>query len=193
MNAAMMKSVAALMPALLLTACANLTPAVTASAGPDAEAGYIAGLFNRNGWSFAIRIRAVDGAEEYVMPMGEDTRLPADLLGSTVAIKVRPGRYAVSGLFTYTTLSKEIISKAPGVTGFLGAPFDVKPGAVTHLGEFTVESKRTGVPGKDAVRYDMRVHPHATLERDVAAAFRAAYPKLAGLEIRCLPCAAGAP
>lgn len=189
----MKKSIAALAPALLLTACANLTPAVAVSAGPDSDSGYIAGLFNRDGWSFGMRIRSMDRMDEYVMPMGEDTRLPANLRGSTVAIKVKPGRYAVAGLFAYTTLSKEIISKAPGLDGPMVTPFDVKPGAVVHLGEFTVESKRVELPGANAVRYNMRVHPHATQEQDVAAAFRAAYPKLARLEIRCVSCPARAP
>ncbi|MCD2519078.1 hypothetical protein LQ564_22510 [Massilia sp. G4R7] len=175
----------------LVTGCAGLAPTVPGSAPPDPQAGYVAGLFNRQGMSFAMVLRAVDGGGSYILPMGEDTRWPGDLERSSVAVAVKPGTYTVAEWFTYGTVNKEVISRRPNTIAALQAPFVVKAGAVLHLGEISVASLPVPGPNGYTAGIELRVSPRATPWREVRGAFERAYPMLASQPASCILCGAG--
>lgn len=175
-------------PLVFLAACAPLAPTVPATAPPDPQASYVAGLFNRQGMSFALVLRAVDGGASYILPMGEDTRWPGDTTRSSVAIAVIPGAYTVVEWFTYGTVSKDVISRRPNTIASLQAPFEVKAGAVVHLGEISVASVPVPGPSGYTVGFQLRVSPRHTSWKEVRAAFDRAYPRLAPWPASCLLC-----
>lgn len=186
-----MKRLIALCAALTLPAgCANLAPTVPTSASADPASGYVAGLFNRDGTSFALVIHALDGSTVHTLPMGEDTRWPTNLSKSSVAIRLPPGTYVIADWFNYSTVDKKVISRAPNIEPSLAKPFTVTAGEVVHLGEFTVESRRFRDPVRNAILLRMRVHPHWSPAPDVVSAFRRAYPGFASQPIGCVFCRA---
>jgi hypothetical protein len=186
----MKRRIALCLALMLLAGCTNLAPTVPTSAPADPASGYVAGLFNRDGASFALVLRALDGAAVHTLPMGEDTRWPSNLSKSSVAIRVPPGTYVIADWFSYSTVDKGLISRAPNTEPSLATPFTVSAGEVVHLGEFTVESRRFRNPARNAILFRMRVHPHWRPAPTVISAFRSAYPGFASQPIRCVFCQA---
>lgn len=187
----MFNRLAAFVLALLLTGCANVTPTVLATAQPEANAAYIAGMFSRSkGMNFALVIRSTDKDEEYVMPMGTDSSMPTEIIDSVVAIKVRPGTYTITDWMTYATLTKEVISRKPIQDSPFAQSFTVGPGSVIHLGNFMTRSRiAPGMSGlTHTINYSMRIRPAPLSEAAVNEAFAKAYPNLATQPLRCLFC-----
>ena len=185
---ALIKRTFALTPVLLLlTGCLSITPAVLSTAQPEANSAYVASIFSRNkGVNFALVLRSTDGNGEYIMPMGEDNRLPTAASENSIAIAVRPGTYVISEWMIYAPMSKELVSRYPNRSETLTKPFVVATGAVTHLGKFESEWSRTyaGV----WVRHNMRVHPSPDSTPKIQALFANAYPNLASQPFNCVFC-----
>ena len=172
---------------LLLTGCLTIAPAVSPTAQPEANSAYIAGIFSRNkGVNFALVLRSTDGNDEYIMPMGEDNRLPTAISESSIAIAVRPGRYVISEWMIYAPMSKELVSRYPNQSGSLAKPFVVASGSVTHLGR--LESEWAMTYPSIWVRHNMRVHPVPDSTLKVRASFANTYPKLALQPFNCVFC-----
>jgi len=184
----MFKRLAAALLLALLGGCASLAPTVPASARPDPDSGIVAGLFNRQGMSFALVLRPIGGTAEYILPMGEDVRWPGDTQRSSVAIEVPPGTYTITEYFAYGTVSKEVITRRPNTIAALQAPFEVKAGAVVHLGEISVESLPVRGPNGYTAGFNMRISPRHTPWPAVRGAFEGAYPFLASMPATCLLC-----
>ena len=184
----MYKRLAAALLLALLGGCASLAPTVPASARPDPDSGIVAGLFNRQGMSFALVLRPIGGTAEYILPMGEDVRWPGDTQRSSVAIQVPPGIYVIAEYFAYGTVSKEDISRRPNTIAALQAPFEVRAGSVVHLGEISVESLPVRGPNGYTAGFNMRISPRHTPWPAVRGAFEGAYPFLASMPATCLLC-----
>lgn len=181
------RTFAATLVLLLLTGCLTIAPTVLPTAQPEANSAYVAGIFSRNkGVNFALVLRSTDGNDEYIMPMGEDNRLPTAISESSIAIAVRPGTYVISEWMTYTPIGKELVSRYPNQSGTLAKPFVVAIGSVTHLGKFESEwaMTYTGI----GYRHNMRVHPVPNSTPTVQASFAKAYPKLALQPFNCVFC-----
>jgi len=185
----MFKRLAAALLLALLGGCASLAPTVPVSARPDPDSGIVAGLFNRQGMSFALVLRPIGGTAEYILPMGEDVRWPGDTQRSSVAIKVRPGTYTITEYFAYGTVSKEVITRRQNTIAALQTPFEVKAGAVVHLGEISVESLPVRGPNGYTAGFNLRISPRHTPWPEVRGAFEGAYPHLASMPVTCLSCA----
>jgi len=171
-----------------LAGCAGLAPTVSTSARPDRDSGIVAGLFNRQGMSFALVLRPVGGTGQTILPMGEDVRWPGDAQRSSVAIQVPPGTYVIDGYFAYGTVSKEVISRRPNTIAALQAPFEVRAGSVVHLGEISVESLPVRGANGYTTGFKMRISPRHTPWPEVRGAFEAAYPHLASMPTACVLC-----
>jgi len=184
----MFKRLAAALLLALLAGCAGLAPTVPASARPDPDSGIVAGLFSRQGMSFALVLRPIGGTAEYILPMGEDVRWPADTQRSSVAIAVPPGTYVIAEYFAYGTVNKEVITRRPNTIAALQAPFEVRAGAVVHLGEISVESLPVRGPNGYTAGFNMRISPRHSPWPEVRGAFEGAYPHLAAMPATCLSC-----
>ncbi|HIV73384.1 MAG TPA: hypothetical protein H9903_20795 [Candidatus Aquabacterium excrementipullorum] len=170
-----------------LAGCANVQPVLAPTVAADPASGYVAGLFTKmkiQGYAFVVR--PVGGSGEYVMPLGEDSALPKELSGQTVAIKLPPGTYTVAQWITYATLTKEISSRN-AITGALrDRSFEIKPGTVTHLGSFDIWETKEATPRGLLTR--MRIQPLPFSQAEVRKAFAATYPNLASQPLRCVLC-----
>ena len=173
----------------ILSACANVQPNLDVDAAPDPQSGYVASQFNKTNYdNFALVIRALDGGQEYVMALGEDSVRLKRLRGQSVAIKLAPGPYVVSDWMLYRTGTQEIIMRKPIVEkSVLSAPFNVSAGSVTHLGVYDLlhgERKLNAT----VLRTIRQIKPVPLAQSAVEADFKRAYPKLAGLAFRCVFC-----
>jgi hypothetical protein len=179
------RSMVAVLALAGLVGCASVQPVLVPSAAADPGAGYVAGLFTRmKARGYAFVVRATEGGAEYVMPLGEDSRLPTQVTDQTVAIKLPPGTYTVSQWITYATLTREIMSRKAITGSVLSQPFTVKAGTVVHLGSFDVSEYTSGYP---ATTY-MRIQPRRFSEAEVRQAFAATYPNLTSQAFRCILC-----
>lgn len=167
----------------LLTGCASIEPAVQAAAGPEPGMAYVAGQFTRsNSGGFAFVIKDVDLGTEYAMSLGEDGTWPSDVNEQVIAIKLRPGRYAVTQWFTYATLTKERSRSHPITNVELSKSFRLNSGSVMFLGGFKVD---TSVQGGQIY---WSIKPRVVREERAQQAFEAAYPGLNKLAIECRLC-----
>lgn len=176
------------LPALALTAllasgCAVIQPVLPAAAAPDATAAYVAGAFTRvSSGGFAFIARNADTGEEYALPLGADTPFPTDVDNQVVAIKVPPGRYAITQWITYATLTKERITKSNVTNAVLSEPFTVAPGSVAYLGNYSVTTTRSGLSSY------FRISPKTVTSADAHAAFVKAYPGFQSQSFTCKLC-----
>jgi hypothetical protein len=182
------RTFAATLVLLLLTGCLAIAPTVSPTAQPEANSAYVAGIFSRNkGVHFALVLHSTDGNDEYIMPMGEETRLATAISESSIAIAVRPGTYVISEWMTYAPMSKQLLSRYPNRSGTLAKPFVVAIGSVTHLGKFESEWAMT-YTGIWSRQHNMRVHPVPNSTPTVQASFANAHPKLALQPFNCVFC-----
>lgn len=183
----MVSLAAALLALAGLSGCSTVQPVLSSSATADPAAGYVAGLFSRTwGRGYGFVVRSVDGGAEFVMPLGQDTSLPTSVPEQTVAVRIPPGRYTVSDWITYATMTKEVMSRKPVTNPALSQPFEVKAGAVVHLGGHDVSQENTTSYPRTTTH--MRIAPRRLSEADVRQAFQASYPNLATLPFRCVLC-----
>jgi hypothetical protein len=169
--------------AILMTGCAVIQPVLPPTSQPDATAGYVAGGFTRvKSGGFAFIVRNLDTSAEFALSLGEDTSWPTDVENQVVAIKLPPGRYAVSHWITYATLTKERISKSAVSNPYLSAPFSVAAGSVTYLGHYSVSTLHSG----GYVNY--RISPRPVMAAGARSAFLKAYPAFSGNDFSCRLC-----
>ena len=167
----------------LLAGCATIEPAVQAAAGPEPGMAYVAGQFTRsNSGGFAFVLQDVDLGTEYAMSLGEDGSWPSDVNEQVIAVKLRPGRYAVKQWFTYATLTKERSRGHPVTNPELSKPFRLNSGSVMFLGGFKVD---TTVQGSQIY---WSIKPRVLREERAQQAFGAAYPGLGTLAFECRLC-----
>ncbi|MBL0728807.1 hypothetical protein [Piscinibacter sp. HJYY11] len=168
---------------LLASGCAVIQPVVPAAAAPDAASAYIAGAFTRvSSGGFAFIARNADTGEEYALPLGADTPFPTDVENQVVAIKVPPGRYAITQWITYATLTKERITKSNITNAVLSEPFTVAPGSVTYLGNYSVTTTRAGTS------MHFRISPKVVTSADARTGFLKAYPGFQSQSFACKLC-----
>lgn len=173
----------------IVSACANVQPNLAFEAAPDPQSGYVASQFNKSNYNnYALVIRALDGGQEYVMALGEDSVRLKRLRGQSVAIKLPPGPYVVSDWMLYRTGTHEIIMRKPvGAMSVLSTPFNISAGSVTHLGVYDLlhGERRLNATLMRSIR---QIKPVPLVQSAVEADFKRAYPKLAGLAFRCVFC-----
>lgn len=167
-----------------MTGCAVIQPVLPPTSQPDAASGYVAGGFTRvKSGGFAFIVRNVESGAEFALPLGEDTSWPSDVENQVVAIKLPPGRYAVSHWITYATLTKERISKSAVSNPYLSAPFSVVTGSVTYLGNYSVSTLHSG----GYINY--RISPKPVMAEGARSAFLKTYPAFGGNNFACRLCA----
>lgn len=167
----------------LLAGCATIEPAVQAAAGPEPGMAYVAGQFTRsNSGGFAFVIKDVDLGKEYAMSLGEDSTWPSDVNEQVIAIKLPPGRYALTQWFTYATLTKERSRSHPITNPELSKSFRLNSGSVMFLGGFKVD---TAVQGGQIY---WSIKPRVLREERAQQAFDATYPGLGKLAFECRLC-----
>jgi hypothetical protein len=170
-----------------LAGCTSIQPTVPTTTPPDASSGYVAGAFTRtNTGGVAFILKGMDSGVEYAMPLGEDSPLPKDVKDQVVAVKVPPGRYAVSHWITYGTLDKSQSTKTSMSNAFLAAPFVVEAGSVIYLGAFSVTSTTT--PGYPKMTIHWSVKPMAIHLNGARAAFLKTYPMFGSVPFVCRLC-----
>mgnify|MGYP001809788205 CR=1 FL=1 len=180
-----------LVAALVLSGCANLQPALSPAAQPDARSGYLAGLFQpKLGQGFAFVLRSASG-QEFNFGLGQESAWPKDLAYQTAAIALPPGTYRITHWFSYAILAKETLArdKVPPESP-LAQPLEVKAGEVLHLGGWVFsEAARRDLMGVVLVH---RVQPLRFSEAILRSDFGARYQNLAALPFHCLNCAPSA-
>lgn len=172
---------------LSLTGCVSIESVVAADAKPDAQSGYVAGLFTRGKVSgFAFVIRDENTGTEYGLSMGQDTFLPSEANEQTVAIKLPKGTYRVTHWTTYATITKERSTRKEVPQTALATSFTLEGGAVVHLGSYSLTQTSENRYPTLITRY--QVQPKAISAVAAKAAFAKEYPNLADLPFKCLTC-----
>jgi len=172
-----------LVTAALLSACAEIQPALAPTSQPDPNAGYISGTFSRtSARGFAFAIRSSSG-KEYFMSLGEDAKRPTEVNEQTVVIQVPPGTYAVMHWVAYDASTKAVEIRRPVDNNVLSKPFTLKPGSVVHLGEFDIQQGKRA----DTSYYSIKPAYIASVD-EARASVAKAYPNLASRPFQCLIC-----
>lgn len=172
---------------------ARVSPPLSSTFSPEAGSAYVAGMFSRTtlGAHFALVIQSTDGKAEYVIPMGDDGLLPSRFEKKTIAVKVPAGSYVISQWITYSTMTKEVLTRQVLMYSALGQRFILEAGDVVHLGSFAARSSSSngGYNGyAHAVNTNMQLQPLATTKAEVHSAFDLAYPRLSSQPFTCLLC-----
>jgi hypothetical protein len=172
-----------------LAGCANLQPVLAPNEIVDTQSGYVAGQFVREqGAGFAFVLRSEDG-REVTMSLGEQDSVKEGSATQTVAIKVAPGRYALTSWLTYATLTKEVTSRQRTVHPILSRPFDVKAGEVVHIGRFKLShSTQLSYP---RLLNQWQIAPQPIHSDEARRTFVERYTNLVKLPLECPLCSDG--
>jgi hypothetical protein len=173
----------------LLPGCATISPqpGVPVDARPEPGAAYVAGQFHRSdGPGFALILKNLDTNTEYAMPLGTDSFSISSFKDRVLAIKVPPGRYAVTHWSTYGTVVHLTNNKTPVTSPLLARSFQVPAGGVAFLGRFALTQTRTS---DSTYQYtNWRIQPERITTAGAREALVASYTGFDQVAFTCLAC-----
>ncbi len=177
--------------ALLCAACSpvRVTPFEGHDVKPDDSFGLVSGIFSRKKSSdVAFVVRNATTGSEYILSFGEDTRMPQDITNEMVAIRVPPGRYAVTEWVTFATITKDKLTRKAVTNPYVFKEFDVGAGTVVFLGKYAVEGS-SGMSNAFTSYLAWEIHPLPITSEEARQRFVQTYPAFVESAFSCLVCA----
>jgi hypothetical protein len=160
--------------ALILSGCVSVQTVVPAATTPHATAGYVAGVFSTAGATeFGLGITSIHGGEETVLPFADAAtgkfRIP-DVPDRVTMIQLPGGEYRISSWLTFSSLTREKITRKALPAGAESLQFTVTPGRVRYLGKFAAVMSYAGL------KINYRIDPQRIAQDELALLLEMGYP-----------------
>uniref|UniRef100_UPI00197D9A12 hypothetical protein n=1 Tax=Burkholderia sp. Ac-20379 TaxID=2703900 RepID=UPI00197D9A12 len=191
-----MKAILAAVAAGFLAGCVISTPIERLDAAPDPASAYIASAVQtRSGMGYAFYMKNVDTNADLTLqiadpyPLGKRIFDDENTPPQVHAIKVLPGRYALTGWAAFTWgVHERLIHRHFDEPNALSQPFEVKAGAIGFLGKF-ITTTDTELTTWSTRTIHYRILPDTLSEQTAHDLFVQAYPAFGEREFACIFCA----